>query len=105
MIITIRFTEIPEDIAFDVACRKDYADAVGEAWQSVRSEAESLQCYVPCPEQMPIDWAIVPGLVVPPYWGNLAVIYRQWPLVVDYARSLLGAGGGVSRIYEEKSNS
>ena len=45
MIITIRFTEIPEDIAFDVSCRKDYAFAVFEAWQSVRSEAESLQCW------------------------------------------------------------
>jgi hypothetical protein len=47
----------------------------------------------------PLNGLIVPGLVVPPYWGNLVELYRQWSLVVDFARSLLGEGGGVSRIY------
>ena len=62
MVITIRFTEIPEDIVFDVSCRKEYAFAVFEAWQYVRSKAESLQCYVVCPEHMPIEWAYCTGI-------------------------------------------
>lgn len=83
MSIIIRFSDIPEDLIFEVGSRTEYANAVYQAWQYVRGEVEGLKCFVECPDNLPQEWATVPDLMVPPYWGDLVEIYRQWPRIVE----------------------
>lgn len=83
MTIIIRFSDIPEDLIFEVKSRTEYANAVYQAWQYVRGEVEGLKCFVECPDNLPQEWATVPDLMVPPYWGGLVDIYRQWPRIVE----------------------
>lgn len=83
MSIIIRFSDIPEDLIFEVGSRTEYANAVYQAWQYVRGEVEGLKCFVECPDNLPQEWATVPDLMVPPYWGSMVEIYRQWPRIVE----------------------
>lgn len=83
MRIIIRFSDIPEDLIFEVASRTEYANAVYQAWQYARAGVDGLKCFVECPDNLPQEWATVPDIVVPPYWGGLVEIYRQWPRIVE----------------------
>jgi len=83
MSIIIRFSDIPEDLIFEAGSRTEYANAVYQAWQYVRGEVDGLKCFVECPDNLPQEWATVPDLMVPPYWGGLVEIYRQWPRIVE----------------------
>lgn len=83
MRIIIRFSDIPEDLIFEVGSRTEYANAVYQAWQYARGGVDGLKCFVECPDNLPQEWATVPDIVVPPYWGGLVEIYRQWPRIVE----------------------
>jgi len=83
MSIIIRFSDIPEDLIFKVRNRTEYANAVYQAWRYVRGGVEGLKCFVECPDNLPQEWATVPDLMVPPYWGGMVEIYRQWPRIVE----------------------
>lgn len=88
MAITIRFSGIPEDLIFEVGTRTEYASAVYEAWKYARMDIQGMTCLVECPENLPQEWATVPDMLVPPYWGNLVELYRQWPQVAECAKRL-----------------
>ncbi len=88
MAITIRFSGIPEDLIFEVGSRTEYANAVYEAWKYARVGVQAMTCLVECPENLPQEWATVPDMAVPPYWGNLVELYRQWPQVVECVKRL-----------------
>ncbi|MBQ4840132.1 hypothetical protein [Pseudoalteromonas luteoviolacea] len=84
----IRFSDIPEDLVFEVSNRSDYVGAVYEAWRYVRGDCKGLRCFVEAPDNLPQEWASVPGLLVPQYWGNQVTLYRQWLEVVACAERL-----------------
>ena len=95
--INIRFSDIPEDVCFQVNGRTEYANAVYQAWQYVRGNVGGLRCFVECPDNLPQEWARVPDMVVPSHCDGLIELYRQWPKVVECASRLLA----LSEIVEE----
>ena len=88
MHITIRFSDMPEDMIFEVANRKEYVNAVYVAWQYVKSDVGALDCFVECPDNLPQEWATVPGLKVPSCWGGSVELYQQWPKIVSCAERM-----------------
>lgn len=97
MRIIIRFSNIPEELCFEVGCRTEYANAVKEAWHYAGDSLDELSCLVRCPGNLPNAWEPVPGLLVPGSKGRIVDVYRQWPNIVDFAKRL----NDLSEIVEE----